>query len=189
MEVEIKIKIEDPNPIKEKILAGGGKKTEEGFQHDVYYDDGKGFFKSGNTLRIRTGTNKPLLTSKQCPVDHNEHVLSRPEFQTELEDADAMDKILQSIGFKPHVVKEKKYENYEFDGVIVEFHNLPFLGDFIEIEAPEEELKEVLPKIGLSVEMGLSKGYDRLFDEYKKEHNLASEVQDSFDEEKKYGTR
>lgn len=180
MEVEIKIKIEDPEAIQKKILDQGGKKIAEGEKNDVYFDDGKGFFKSGNTLRIRTGTGKPLLTYKECPVDHNEHVLSRPEFETVVESPEKLHEILGKLGFKPHVMKDKRFADYEFEGVTVEFHELPFLGHFIEIEAPEEKLKEVLPKLGLSIEQGLSKGYNRLFDEYKREQGLSPETQDTF---------
>jgi predicted adenylyl cyclase CyaB len=186
MEVEIKIKADDPAAIKEKILALGGKKVGEGVQHDIYYDDGKGFFQAGNTLRIRTGTGGPLLTNKQYPVDDNAHVLSRPEFQTHLEDPEQMHEILKNIGFKPYAKKDKKYENYEFGGVVIEFHNLPFLKDFIEIEAAEEKLREILPKIGLSVEMGLNKGYNKLFKEYKEQNGLPEEVQDTFEDAKKH---
>jgi predicted adenylyl cyclase CyaB len=185
MEVEIKIKIDDPQAIKDKILSLGGKKIDEGLKHDVYYDDGKGFYESGRTIRLRTG-NKNLLTYKEPSDNPDSPVQERLELQIAVEDPKMMEMIMGKLGFKPYRIKEKKFEEFEFDGFVVELHTLPFLGDYLEIEAPKGKLEEVLPKLGLSVAMGVSKGYGLEFKEYRKEHGLSDDVQDTFEHAEKY---
>ena len=184
-EVEIKIKIDDPKALIAKTESLGGKKLREELQHDVMYDDGKGFFDAENCLRLRTiPGHSAYLTLKNKPGNHD-YLLTRKELETEVGSAETMDLILRDLGFFPHRIKEKQAIYYDLDSVHIRFDKMPFLGDFIEIEAEESAIEKIVAKLGLDLKAGISTDYTTLFHNYLKEHRLPLETPQTFDEEKR----
>ncbi|HYE22626.1 MAG TPA: class IV adenylate cyclase [Verrucomicrobiae bacterium] len=189
-EIEIKLKLSDPEVVFKNALELGGKelKEKEGLEHDVMYDDGKGFFDAFKVLRIRTAPFGNLLTYKE----KNEHsdqdnFLVRTEIETFIEDPKAMDQILRKLGYVPHVEKDKYVKKIEIDGLVIEFHKLPFIGDFIEIEGERELVSSLVRKIGLDPNQGIGIDYSSLFENYCKEHGWDfHKVPHTFDEENKH---
>jgi predicted adenylyl cyclase CyaB len=147
-----------------------------------YYDNDSGFYESGKVLRIRHEKAGTLLTFKD-KLEPDKNILRRTEIQTYVSDGQAVEALIANLGFRPKYVKEKKVENYELDGLTVEFHTLPFLGEFVEIEADENKLREYLPRLGLAFDSGIPKGYHSLFEEFCREHNLTG-VEMTFEAEK-----
>jgi predicted adenylyl cyclase CyaB len=191
-EIEIKIKLDDPTGLMRKVEKLGGKKVGEHTEYDVMYDNASGNFNTGypesKQLRLRKTEKGNLLTYKEkFQEEDHDHILQRTEIQTKVENFETMDTILKRMGFQPYKVKEKKAVHYGLDGFILEFHKLPFLGDFLEIEASEKQLEKFLPKLDLSVEQGINKSYNSLFDDYCKQHGLPPGSQLTFEEEKKRG--
>jgi predicted adenylyl cyclase CyaB len=188
-EIEIKIKIEDPEKLFQKILDMGGKEVKEdgGFERDIMYDDGKGFFDAHKVLRLRKAPYGNLLTYKEkfAKTDHK-NLLERVELQTKVSDYEAVDSIIKKIGFVPYRIKEKNAKYVRFIGHAVEFHALPFLGSFIEIEGNEMGIKNVLEKIGLNFNDGINKDYTALFMEFCAQKGILESTPQTFEEEKKY---
>ena len=184
-EIEIKIKIENAESLFQKVISLGGKelKDKEGLETDVMYDDGKGFFDDFKVLRIRTAPSGNLLTYKEKTKDSDQdNFLVRTEIQTFIEDPKAMDEIIQKLGFVPHVTKQKYIRLIELDGLVIEFHKMPFTGDFIEIEGEPEEIKKILDKIGLKESEGINRDHTSLFFEYCDAHGLSRTTPQTFDE-------
>ncbi len=192
-EIEIKIKVSGPEGLKKKILGLGGMPGIKGEQHDTMYDDGKGFFEGTSStpprvlrLRKNLGLNNKLTYKELLPDLKHEFMLQRVEIETIVSDYDATDAIIKKLGFIPYRIKEKKYEDYELDGLRVEFHTLPFLGEFIEIEALEKELENFLPKIGFGIRDGINEDYTGLFEAFCTERALSKATPQTFEEEKKF---
>ena len=191
-EIEIKIKLDDPTGLMRKVEKLGGKKMGQYHEHDVMYDNASGNFNTGypesKQLRLRKSEEGNFLTYKEkLKGEEHNHILQRTEIETTVEDFETMDTILKRLGFRPYKVKEKIAIDYTLDGFTVEFHKLPFLGDFLEIEASEKQLEEFLPKLGLAIDQGINKSYNSLFDDYCKQHGLPQGSQLTFEEEKKRG--
>jgi len=187
-EIEIKIKLDNRDELIKKVESLGGKKTEEGNELDYVYDDGKGFFDAHRVLRLRKKNGKNILTYKERlkKPDH-QNLLERLELETEFENFDIMQQIVSSLGFFVHRIKEKGFVDYKLDGLKIEFHTMPFLGDFVEIECEDEErLSDLLEKLGLSLKMGINKDYTNLFKDYCLEHDINKETPQTFEEEKKH---
>lgn len=185
-EIEIKIKLDDAEALIKKVEGLGGKKLKEEFQHDVMFDNGKGFFDGENCLRLRfIPDDSWYLTLKNKPSDHG-YLLTRKELETKIEDGEIMDLILRDLGFFPHRIKEKNATYYDLDGVHVRFDRMPFLGDFIEIEAAEDEIKKIVERLGLSLDQGINTDYTSLFHKFLKERNCPLETPQTFEEEKKW---
>ncbi|HEV8601092.1 MAG TPA: class IV adenylate cyclase [Patescibacteria group bacterium] len=186
-EIEIKIKLADSANLIKKVESLGGKKRPENFEHDTMYDDGKGFFDNERVLRLRKATNGNLLTYKEKDIgDHHDNLLKRTEIQTKVDDCSQMDAILRKLGFIPYRIKEKISTEYELDGFILDFHKIPFLGDFLEIEADEDKLPAILAKIGFSLNDGINKNYTKLFFEFCDQNGLSHDLPQTFEEEKRH---
>lgn len=191
-EIEVKIKLPNKVEFLDKLESLGAKKISEFFSHDEMYDDGKGFFDAQKVLRVRTyGHGREALVTYKELLDKPTHdfLLERKEIETTVSDAQKIQELFEHLGYKPYRIKEKKQVNYELEGLKIEVHTLPFLGDFIEIEASEEELKEILPKIGFKVSDGINNDYSGLFFAYCDQHNLSRETPQTFEEEKKFNKK
>jgi adenylate cyclase, class 2 len=192
-EIEIKIKLDDREALIKKVEELGGKRVieDEGLVYDVLYNNAAGDFNSGNYqgkhLRLRRAPYGNRLTYKEKNNDKEHHfLLNRTEIEVGVGDFEKTDLILQKLGFFPHRYKEKQNVEYQLDGFRLEFHKMPFLGNFLEIEAEESELKKILPKLGLKIEQGINQGYHKLFYEYCEQHGWSIETPMTFEEEKKH---
>ncbi|MBI3952730.1 MAG: class IV adenylate cyclase [Candidatus Doudnabacteria bacterium] len=189
-EIEIKLKIEDSEALRKKAESLGGKFLPEksGFEHDVMFEkEGGNFFHDYKVLRLRKTTHENLLTYKERldePEDSN--LLRRLELQTTFRDFETMQKILEKLGYHPYVIKEKEANVYELDGLHVEFHKMPFLGDFVEIEGDEPKLKQIVEKLGLDFKQGINNDYTHLFFNFCDEHGIDRSTSQTFDEERKF---
>ena len=186
-EIEIKIKLDDRDALIKKVAALGGKLADRGIQHDIIYDDGKGFYDAHKVLRLRKLNQKVQLAYKEkLSKTDDAHMLERVEIQTEVENYEAMDLIIKQLGFFPHREKEKKFIDYLLDGLKIEFHTLPFLGEFMEIESADQiHLVKILNQLGLDISMGINRDYSTLFAEYCKKNNLPNDTPCTFEEEQK----
>lgn len=190
-EIEIKIKLDDSQALMKKAENLGAVKVSEGLEHDVMFSNNTDEFKSDEqtvakkVLRLRKSPNGNYLTLKMKPESEHKYLLVREEIETKVDDFDKADLIIQKLGFEPFRIKEKITVKYNLDGFVLEFHKLPFLGNFLEIEAEEEKLKFFLPKIGLSLQQGITSPYTHLFYDYCQEHGLSIETPQTFEEEKR----
>lgn len=188
-EIEIKLKIGDPETLFKKILGIGGieLKSKEGLERDVMYDDGRGFYDYPKVLRLRTTSHGNFLTYKE----KNEHsdrdsFLVRTELETQVGDAKITDQILSKLGFFPYRIKEKYRREISFDGLVIEFHKMPFIGDFIEVEGEKEGIKRLLSKLELDFNQGINKDYSALHYEFCDARGLSRETPMTFEAERSY---
>ncbi|MBI2607960.1 MAG: class IV adenylate cyclase [Candidatus Doudnabacteria bacterium] len=192
-EIEVKIKLDNPEALMKKVAALGGIKIseQEGLESDIMYNNQAGDFDfdnpTGKHLRLRKAPYGNVFTYKEKGEEH-QNLLQRFEIQTKIENFEVMDEILRKIGFYHFRIKEKFVTKFELEGLVLEFHKLPFLGDFLEIEAAENTLDVFLPKLGLSLTKGINKGYSTLFLEYCKQHKIQDDIPMTFEEEKKYAS-
>lgn len=193
-EIEIKIKLSDAEGLVKKVEEMGAKKTSEHTEYDLMYNDKQGTFDSGNPsgkhLRLRKSSSGNILTYKEKAEDgEHAYLLNRTEIQTKIENFEDLDALLKRLGFYVYRIKEKNAVHYELNDFVLQFHKVPFLGDFLEIESDEKNLKAFLPKLGLSIEQGINKGYSALFYDYCEAHNLSLDTPQTFEEEKRLSSR
>ena len=98
-------------------------------------------------LRLRRVNRKAILTFKER-LPSNSDIKHQLEDETEVKDADAMNAILNSLGFSPSVVYEKRREQWRIGKANVVIDELPF-GVFMEIEADETEVLQVEELLGI----------------------------------------
>lgn len=171
-EIEVKLKAQNFGELEKKLGEKGCLLSEPIHQHDIIYSlkGSKNEFESASEgdviIRIRRMPGVAQLNLKQQRSSEGDNL----EYETDIKDAEAMQKILETLGWYPVVEVKKirrkgKLGNYEFC-----LDEVEKLGTFIELEKlseddadPElvrEELFQELETLGLSREDEEVRGYD-----------------------------
>jgi adenylate cyclase, class 2 len=91
-------------------------------------------------FRLRKLGKNATLTYKE-PIQSEFAVKQRLEYETEISDAEAIEKIIEGLGLKPILVYEKRRKTWNFRSVEIVLDELPF-GLFMEIEGSITSIAE-----------------------------------------------
>ena len=124
---------------------GASLKGEE-FEENTLYD-GDVLQRDICVLRLRrVGTNATLTYKKRIPS--SSAIKQQREEETAVADPEAMEAILEALGFTPALVYEKRRQTWRLGNTEIVIDVLPF-GLFMEIEGRVNEIKAVERKLGL----------------------------------------
>ncbi len=153
-EIEAKLKVDSLPEIERKLPELGAEFLAEQLQTDYHFDDADTTLtKTDRCLRLRkqmVGKNESLcLTYKGAKEKSN--LKKRQEIEFEIKDADSVRKLLSALGYEQSLVVEKKRRLWQLGDCEVALDRLPLLGDFVEIEGPDEErIATVQKSLGLA---------------------------------------
>ena len=119
----------------------------EDFEENTLYEGGPIDF-NRSVLRLRRARDTATLTYKERLTVNSDAKHQREE-ETKIGNPDAMESILEAIGFSARVVYEKRRQTWQIDDTEVVVDELPF-GLFLEIEGSEEGIATVEEKLGMS---------------------------------------
>jgi adenylate cyclase class 2 len=120
----------------------------------------------GATLRLRKIGDFTVLTYKE-KVKSADGTKQRVEFETSVADVDAMEKIIERLGYKLTAVYEKRRKYWDLGDVEVVLDELPF-GRFMELEGTPEDIEKVESLLKLKSAEFEPRGYPRLTIKYGK---------------------
>ena len=134
VETEVKLRVEGPIPAREALArAGASLVRSRHFEDNVLFDDGEwGLVGRGELLRLRRTEGVATLTFKG-PRRVENGIKSRPELEVGVLDADALEAILLSLGYRPVFRYQKYRETYHLGRAEVVLDETP-IGTFLEIE-------------------------------------------------------
>jgi predicted adenylyl cyclase CyaB len=95
----------------------------------------------GCALRLRRVNGRAILTFKRR-LPSKSAIKYQREDEVSVENPDAMDAILNSLGFQPGLIYEKRRTRWKVENAKVVIDELPF-GLFMEIEASAKKIKRV----------------------------------------------
>ncbi|MDQ2856472.1 MAG: class IV adenylate cyclase [Acidobacteriota bacterium] len=98
-------------------------------------------------LRLRRVGDHAVLTYKER-FPSTASIKRQREDETRVDDPDAMDAILEALGFAPALVYEKRRTTWLLGEAEIVIDELPF-GLFMEIEASEPEIKKIERKLAI----------------------------------------
>ena len=162
-EVEAKYKIDEFSALISKLDALEADFLGKFEQTDTFFDRETGEIKhSGCGLRIR----RQVVLTRGSEALHDEDIVTfkgavlencqakkRAEYETQVDDADALERIFAGLGYRPVVVIQKHRSSYRLGDARVELDELPLIGRFVEIEAPSaERVCEVTKMLGITAE-------------------------------------
>jgi len=124
----------------------GAKREGEDFEVNTLYavetlDVGR------SVLRLRRIGGRGVLTYKER-LPPSLDMKHRLEVETRVDDPDAMELILEALGFMPALVYEKRRETWRLAQTEIVIDELPF-GLFMEIEGSEKDIREVESKLAI----------------------------------------
>lgn len=155
IEVEVKTACKDREGLTKKVLAMGGRLLGRYAQSDVYYAHPcRDFATTDKALRIRSQKGLVQMHYKGPKLDKD--TKTREELGILIQDADAMDGILDRLGFRPVHTVRKDRETYVLDGVEVCIDAVEGLGTYVELESQGDDVDLEKDRIlGLMERLGL----------------------------------
>jgi len=169
VEIEAKLKVDSLSEIEHKLGELGARFLGEQLQTDYFFDDlNATLTKTDKCLRLRKQivekSENYFLTYKGAK--EKSHLKKRQEIESEINDADSIHKLLLALGYKQVLIVEKKRRLWFFCNCEVALDQLPQLGDFVEIEGPdEEEISNVQNSLKLAGLPHILKSYASLLKE------------------------
>jgi adenylate cyclase class 2 len=187
-EKEAKFRVSNHLAVRRALRKAGAECLGTALQTDRYFDfPDAALRRSDRGLRIRTvrvlrspkgklarpGKRidlRPLVTFKGPRRPGK--IKIRPEFQTTVDDAEALEEILRACGLSASLTIQKRRSSFRLDRCRVELDELPLLGCFVEVEGPSEgAIRGACRKLGLRGEP-ITDAYTKLVSEYCRAHGL-----------------
>lgn len=168
-EIEAKLKVESLGEIEDRLRELGAEFVGEQLQDDILFDDAAGTLtKNDSCIRLRkqvmSGQTKYLMTYKGAKEKSS--LKKRREIEIEVSDGDSAKAILSALGYEESIVVEKKRVFWKFKGCEVALDTLKILGNFVEIEGPDEKvINDVQKSLGLENLQSITKSYAALIAE------------------------
>lgn len=124
----------------------GAKRRREEFEVNTLYT-GEAFDLGKQVLRLRRIGKRGILTYKER-FPSRDGIKHQREDETQVDDPEAMELILEALGFNPALVYEKRRETWTLGKTEIVIDELPF-GLFMEIEGDEQGIHEVENKLAI----------------------------------------
>jgi adenylate cyclase class 2 len=118
-------------------------------------------------LRLRKTEQRTTLTYKE-KLGNESAFKQQIEFETEISDVEAMENIIDRLGYKLALVYEKHRKSWHLGNVEVVLDELPF-GYYMEIEGSKEDILKVEKRLGADDLVPEARGYPRLTLKFGKE--------------------
>jgi len=167
-EIETKFKISSPDKLKKKLKKIDAKIIYKAYEKDTYYKN----IPSGSSptvVRLRSTGKDGVFTLKyRAKRKESKTYKIRDEFEINVQDTKAFDRLLRQLGFAVLFKKEKRRKIYKWKEGKICIDKLPFIGFYLEIEAPKKRIKEIANRLNLDMKDATSDTYMDIFRKYKK---------------------
>lgn len=170
VELECKIPVPDHAPIQARLRAVGATPLGVAVETNHLLDDAaQTLYQRGCGLRVRKLrilTGHPAGASDTMtfkgPVQKSDFK-RREEVELEIADADGILRLFDALGYRPWIIFEKRRESWQLGPARIELDELPALGRFVEVEAPDDPaIRAALTTLGLDAANSITKSYPAL---------------------------
>ncbi len=173
LEIEAKLKVESLETIAGKLQQLGAEFIAEQLQTDSYLDDAENTLKNGDcALRLRLqidSAGEKIILSYKGPRQKTK-LKTRSEFETVVSDLETVTEILSALGYEKKLVLQKKRLLWLLENCYVALDQLPLIGQFVEIEGPDENtISSVQKKLGLESLQHIRQSYTDLIEKQLKQ--------------------
>ena len=142
IEIEKKYRLtqEQAETLADRLKTIGAEGSNFDFEVNTLYMS-PGLEQEGAILRLRRIGTRAILTFKKR-FSSSSSIKRQLEEETAVEDADAMQRILDRLGFKASLIYEKRRRTWKYHSTEIAIDELPF-GWFMEIEGDEDDIVAV----------------------------------------------
>jgi adenylate cyclase class 2 len=168
LEVEIKIKIDSVylEDLRVTIAKKGFQLLESrALEQNILFDTPDQVLKRNKfLLRLRKKNNKYIITFKRPPLSTSisETYKVREETEVEVSDFETVKKIFMGLGYEVVFIYEKYREVFQRGNIALMVDETP-IGNFIEIEGPEEAIDRTAKELGYGKSDYITENYRTLF--------------------------
>jgi adenylate cyclase, class 2 len=124
----------------------GAKRKGQDFEVNTLYS-GEALDTERALLRLRLVGKRTILTYKES-LPSRSGIKHRREHETQIDNPDAMEAILEALGLVPALVYEKRRESWRLGETEIVIDELPF-GLFMEIEGAEDDIRQVESRLAI----------------------------------------
>jgi adenylate cyclase class 2 len=162
-ETEVKLRVDGPDAARAAVARlGAALARPRHFEDNLLLDDAQGSLRAASSvLRLRRTPTGGLLTFKG-PRQLEEGVKSREEIEAAVADADALQSVLEQLGFRPVFRYQKYRETYTWQGQEIVIDETP-IGTFFEIEGDVAGIQAAAAGLGYGRSDYLTDSYVALF--------------------------
>lgn len=172
LEIEVKYLVTDPDALKKKILDAGWQSLGNHFERNIRFeDDHLGLIEKKQLLRLRQDQ-KATLTFKSKPAKQDPRYKIHHEIEVTVSDFNAMQSILEALGYHKEQVYEKWRETFGAGRAVICLDRMPF-GCFMEIEGPEEDIVSISKTLGFPPDKAITENYLAIFSYIKEKEGLS----------------
>ena len=172
LEIELKFYRPDLQPMRERLMKLGAvcviRKT---FEHNVRYETEDGRLKKNRCLLRLRRDRKTTLTFKSPQPAADSRFKVHREREVEVDDFDAMDAILNELGYCRRQVYQKWRETWRLGKTDVCMDTMPF-GGFIEIEGSPDSIMRVVRDLDLGWRHRILASYLEMFATLREQEGL-----------------
>ncbi|HKP46054.1 MAG TPA: class IV adenylate cyclase [Pyrinomonadaceae bacterium] len=161
LEIEKKYRLtpKQQQEVREGLPAIGAHREGEEFEENTLYA-GDALELGQAVLRLRRIDERAVLTYKERVGDRMD-VKQQLEQETDVTNPDAVEFILEALGFYPALIYEKRRETWRLDATEIVIDELPF-GLFMEIEGEEQAIREIESRLAIKRLIAEPMTYPRL---------------------------
>jgi adenylate cyclase class 2 len=181
-EVEVKFRLENEKALIEHISMMGFINIKNVFETNIIFDMMDGSYSSrGKLIRVRETDKGNVLTYKEKQGDDSQFKV-RKEIETGVDDSEQMIEMLKYMGFVISFVYQKKRMYFTKDDIEITIDKLPF-GNYIEIEATQEQILNISKELNLGMTEISNMSYLALYYKVCREQNTQPSTITAFTEE------
>ena len=161
IEVEKKYRLtaKQRDEVRARLPQIGAVREGEEFEVNTLYN-GDAVELNQAVLRLRRIDERALLTYKER-VGTRTDIKQQLEFETAIENPDAIEFILEALGYYPALVYEKRRETWRIEDTEIVIDELPF-GLFMEIEGEEHSIQDIENRLAIKRLVAEPLAYPRL---------------------------
>lgn len=168
MEIEVKIKIENPEQLKDKLAELGAILIKERYQEEntLYDSSSRSLYKRQCALRLRFENRKTFLTFKGPPLKSRKFKI-RQEYETEVKNRKQCKKILKELGFILAFSYNKHRSVYKKKNLKICLDETS-IGNFMELEGERQDIVRFAHSLNFSKEDFIKLDYIQLIGKERK---------------------
>lgn len=163
IEKKYRLPVDQREAVVQRLREVGANFRGEEFEENTVYGGGT-LDRATMVLRLRRVGERALLTYKHR-FPSESAIKHQREEETEVGDADAMDAILEVLGFTRVLVYEKRRQTWLYGNTEVVIDELSF-GLFMEIEGYDEDIQTVERQLGIADLPAEHSAYPQLAEKY-----------------------
>ncbi len=178
LEIEAKLKVVSHQMVRRQLRAMGATCVGTVLETNIIFDDAARSLLAGDRgLRVRRidpidGEAPPATLTYKGAKDPSA-LKQRQEIEVAVDDPDTACELLRALGFVEVLCFQKRRETWVWQQCRVELDLLPYLGRFIEIEAPETaDVLTTQNELGLAGEPVIADSYIALLADYCRDRRL-----------------